>query len=181
MSSSSLGGGAAQLPGQLKHSFQTVDHGNGWILLDGRLRSTLTASQITEATAQGMGVNIPNGRGRVCRQKGALWSTGGVINPAVTLVNANLPQMRARIQTNTSPNTHNHVLTNSNNLRRRTGTPRKNDTPTRTVSLGPATPVVNAGGAHTHDYTLRIGQAAPVAIALADQFISANHFIWLGP
>ncbi len=39
--------------GDVKYGFQTADH-NGWILLDGRAKSGLTASQQAAATALGI-------------------------------------------------------------------------------------------------------------------------------
>lgn len=45
--------------GDVKTGFQVADH-NGWIKLNGRAKSTLTATQQTQATALGIGTNLPN-------------------------------------------------------------------------------------------------------------------------
>ena len=46
-------------PGDVKFGYQTSDH-NGWVLLDGRSKSTLTASQQAVATSLGIGANLSN-------------------------------------------------------------------------------------------------------------------------
>lgn len=61
----SLGVGATI--GDAKSGFQTGDHG-GWILLDGRAKTALTAIQQTRATSLGIGANIPNATGRTFTQ-----------------------------------------------------------------------------------------------------------------
>lgn len=45
--------------GDIKTGIQSTDHGV-WVKLDGRLKSTLTASQQTQATSLGIGVNLPD-------------------------------------------------------------------------------------------------------------------------
>ena len=45
--------------GDVKTGFQAADH-NGWIKLNGRAKSTLSATQQTQATALGIGTNLPN-------------------------------------------------------------------------------------------------------------------------
>lgn len=45
--------------GDVKTGFQTGDH-NGWVKLDGRQKSTLSSSQQAQATALGIGPNLPN-------------------------------------------------------------------------------------------------------------------------
>ncbi len=45
--------------GDVKQGFQTTDH-EGWIKLDGRAKSSLTATQQTKATSLGFGANLPN-------------------------------------------------------------------------------------------------------------------------
>jgi len=65
--------------GDTKSSYVTSDH-NGWILLNGRAKSSLNAAQQARATSLGFGANIPNGRDRFVVGAGsafALGSTGG--------------------------------------------------------------------------------------------------------
>jgi hypothetical protein len=90
---------AALVIGDAKSGFQTADH-NGWIKLDGRLKSTLTATQQANATALGFGVNLPDATGRVFAQ-GTLAAQIG----SSTITQANLPSV------NLSGGVHNHAIT----------------------------------------------------------------------
>jgi hypothetical protein len=54
----------AAVAGDRKFSDLLIDHGD-WILLNGRLKSTLTAAQQAVATSLGYGTNIPDMRGRM--------------------------------------------------------------------------------------------------------------------
>lgn len=86
--------------GDMKYSFQTIDH-VGWVKLDGRLRTALSATQQTQATALGIGANIPNTADRtlvgVSGTK-ALNTTGGAA--AVNLAQNQLPNV---VPTATTP------------------------------------------------------------------------------
>ena len=57
--------------GDIKQGMQSSDH-NGWIKLDGRAKSTLTSTQQAQATALGIGVNLPNATNAYLSQN---WST----------------------------------------------------------------------------------------------------------
>ena len=79
--------------GDHKSSYQALDH-QGWIKLDGRLKSTLTATQQAQATALGMGVNLPNEADvSIVGASGtkALGTTGGAAS--VTIAQTNLPNV----------------------------------------------------------------------------------------
>ena len=60
--------------GDIKTGIQTGDH-NGWIKLDGRLKSTLTASQQTQANLLGIGTNLPDATNAVLMQSNATLGT----------------------------------------------------------------------------------------------------------
>jgi hypothetical protein len=45
--------------GDIKQGIQSADH-NGWVKLNGRLKSSLTTTQQTQATALGIGANLPD-------------------------------------------------------------------------------------------------------------------------
>jgi hypothetical protein len=62
VAASSIAGATA---GDIKFSGLATDHGGSWILLDGRLKSTLAPAQQAVATTLGYGANIPDMRGRV--------------------------------------------------------------------------------------------------------------------
>ncbi len=82
-------GGAAATIGDAKSCFKTGDH-TGWIILDGRLKSTLTATQQTQATTLGFGANIPDARDRSLIGASAtklLNSTGGAATAIIAQVN----------------------------------------------------------------------------------------------
>jgi hypothetical protein len=55
--------------GDVKTGLQSTDH-DGWVKLDGRAVSTLTATQQTQATALGFGSNLPNASNSVLSQNG---------------------------------------------------------------------------------------------------------------
>jgi hypothetical protein len=62
--------GAAAKYGDVKTGIQPADH-DGWIRLDGRAKSSLTASQQAQATSLGIGANLPNATDSVLSQNGA--------------------------------------------------------------------------------------------------------------
>ncbi len=77
--------------GDVKSGFQTTDH-SGWVKLDGRLKSSLSASQQTAATTLGFGTNLPDASNTYLSQNGS--SMGAVSGSnTVTLTQANLPNV----------------------------------------------------------------------------------------
>lgn len=75
--------------GDTKQSFSTADH-NGWFLLNGRAKSTLTTAQQTVATNLGFGANLPNAQDRILIGAGSTYSlraTGG----SATIARSALP------------------------------------------------------------------------------------------
>jgi hypothetical protein len=88
---------AGAAAGDIKFSGLTTDHSGNWILLDGRLKSTLTPAQQTVATSLGYGTNIPDMRGRMAVGAGgtlgaALNAIGGSLSIAQNaLPNVTLP------------------------------------------------------------------------------------------
>lgn len=88
--------------GDVKSGFQASDH-NGWILLNGRLKSTLTSSQQTQATSLGIGTNLPDASSAYLSQNGS--SIGSVSGSnTVVLTQANLPNVSFTGSTGTSGN-----------------------------------------------------------------------------
>ena len=78
--------------GDHKHGYQTADHA-GWILENGRLLTTLTATQQTAAAALGFGANLLNADGMMPIGAGAkaLRSTGGAAT--ATIAQTHLPNV----------------------------------------------------------------------------------------
>lgn len=94
--------------GDVKDSFKTADH-DGWIFLDGRAKSSLTASQQTAATSLGFGANLPDARNRFRIGAGgahALNSVGG----NSFIARANLPNVTVVGTTNTNNTGHTHAV-----------------------------------------------------------------------
>lgn len=77
--------------GDIKTGLQTVDH-NGWIKLDGRLKSTLTASQQTQANLLGIGTNLPDANNAVLMQTGSTLGSVAGENSKIIAQN-NLPNV----------------------------------------------------------------------------------------
>lgn len=69
--------------GDVKTGFQPDDH-NGWVKLDGRLKSSLTASQQLQANVLGIGDNLPNATDAVLMQSsGTLGSVTGSMSRTI--------------------------------------------------------------------------------------------------
>lgn len=77
--------------GDVKSGIQAADH-DGWVKLDGRLFSTLTASQQAVASSLGLSANLPNAANAYLVQNG---SSVGAVSGAntTTLTQANLPNV----------------------------------------------------------------------------------------
>ena len=96
---------AESLFGDVKSGFQTGDHA-GWIKLDGRANSSLTATQRAEAERLGFLTNLPNATGAYLGQTSqALNTFSGSNNNTVTIAQSNLPNVNF---TGTSGNGGNH-------------------------------------------------------------------------
>lgn len=81
--------------GDVKTGIQSTDH-NGWVKLDGRLKSTLTASQQLQATALGISSNLPDATNAVLMQSsGSLGSVTGSMSR--TLAQNQLPDIAPSI------------------------------------------------------------------------------------
>lgn len=77
--------------GDIKQGIQSADH-NGWIKLDGRLKTALTAAQQAQATALGIGTNLPDATNSFPVQNGTtLGSVSG--SNTVTIARNQLPDV----------------------------------------------------------------------------------------
>ena len=89
--------------GDVKTGIQTGDH-NGWIKLDGRLKSTLTASQQTQANVLGIGDNLPDATNAVLMQSsGTLGTVTGSMS--ATIAQNQLPNITPTITVNSTLST----------------------------------------------------------------------------
>lgn len=101
--------------GDIKSGFQTSDH-SGWVKLDGRLKSSLSASQQTIATSLGFGTNLPDATNSYLVQNGT--ALGNISNsntrtiqrnqlpnvPLTGTTNTVQPEVRYDIKNGTNPN-----------------------------------------------------------------------------
>jgi hypothetical protein len=99
---------AAEPFGDVKSNFRNIDH-NGWIRLDGRLKTLLTPTQQTQATALGIGANLPNASNSYLSQNGGTIGAVSESNNTVTLAQANLPNIQIGGTANAA-GSHEHVV-----------------------------------------------------------------------
>lgn len=77
--------------GDVKSGIQPSDH-EGWVLLDGRLISSMSASQQSAATAMGLSGNLPNASNAYLVQNGGGMGAVSGAN-TTTLIQTNLPNV----------------------------------------------------------------------------------------
>ena len=161
--------------GDVKYGYKTADH-NGWILLNGRLRSTLTSSQQTAASSLGIGVNLPDIQDKsivgVSTTK-TLNTVGGSASP-VTIAQNQLPNVTLTTS-NDGAHTHNagnavHYLLSLDIL-----------------GLGPNilnassnTIATSSAGAHSHTTSSINGNVTQQALNIQNPYLALNGFIYLG-
>lgn len=162
--------------GDVKTGFQTSDH-IGWIKLDGRLKSSLSSSQQSQATALGIGVNLPNADNAFLVQNGSAIGTVAGSNTK-TITQANLPNISLNGNTSTDEgHTHTNPFTTS----------------TLNLSWGVAygggagynisgASTTSSSGSHAHTFTTSSinGGVTQTALDLTPKSLSINTFIYLG-
>lgn len=127
--------------GDVKHSFRTTDH-EGWVTMNGRATSTLTASQRANLTAAGISwTSIPNTQGRLTMASGGSWGNA-TIGGSYTIARNSLPNFTLTGETLDTNTDHTHAGT--------TLTARMVNTD-HTHGVGSLT--VPSGGAHGHTYS----------------------------
>jgi hypothetical protein len=86
--------------GDVKTGFQSADH-NGWVKLDGRAKSTLSSTQQAQATALGIGTNLPDATNAVLMQSsGTIGSITGSMS--TTIAQNQLPNISPSITVNST-------------------------------------------------------------------------------
>lgn len=166
--------------GDVKTGFQSGDH-NGWVRLDGRAKSLLSASQQAQATALGIGINLPNATNAFLVQNGTTIGSVSSSNTK-TITQANLPLYNLPTTTTSSSGNHTHTFLDviwSENRGQNN----------RTVGAGAATDndndpyfrnaTTDAAGSHTHTVTVSSGGSG-AAFDITPQSLSVNTFIYLG-
>jgi hypothetical protein len=161
--------------GEIRLIDRTTDSGD-WILLDGRLKSSLTAAQQTVATALGYGTNLPDMRGRLPIGAGG---TAGIafqgIGGTVTIAQNNLPNVvLSHTHSITDPG-HTHNIVHATNANFNGGQAGSTPFGSTNHSSGNATTgiSVNSGGPNLNGGVTQQNYLPPVR--------ASNWFVWLGP
>jgi hypothetical protein len=95
------------LIGDVKHSFRTTDH-EGWITMNGRATSTLTASQQANLTAAGINwASVPDSQGLVTMASGGSWPNAD-IGGSYTIARNSLPNFTLTGETLDTNTDHTH-------------------------------------------------------------------------
>lgn len=161
--------------GDVKTGFQSADH-NGWVKLDGRAKSTLSVTQQAQATALGIGTNLPNASNAFLVQNGNAIGTVSGSNTK-TIVQANLPNVGLDGSTSSDPgHTHSFPIGFS----------------TITAGWGiygggagftiAGTTNTTTSGSHNHSVTTNSinGGVTQTPLDITPKSLSVNTFIYLG-
>jgi hypothetical protein len=159
--------------GDVKYSFQTTDH-DGWILMDGRSKSTLTTTQQDAATALGFGESLPDLSDKtIVGTSGSkpLGGTGG--NASISIAQNQLPDVTLSTSTNGA---HTHTAGTSStyllNLTGSVGYQLLNST-TNTSST-------SSSGSHSHTTSSINGGVTQQALNVQNPYMAINGFVYLG-
>ena len=162
--------------GDIKTGMQSIDH-NGWVKLDGRAKSSLTATQQTQATALGISTSLPDATNAFLVQNGS--AVGTVAGSSTkTITQANLPNVTLTGSTN-SAGSHTHTMpfaTSAFNLS------------WYTTGDGAAGYLFNGNtttsSSDSHEHTLTTsslnGNVTQTTFDVTPKTLSVNTFIYLG-
>ena len=158
--------------GDIKAFYNTTDH-DGWVRLDGRAVTSLSATQQTAATGLGFITTLPDAQNRTLKQN-ALNTTGGAAS--ITITQANLPSALLDVGTITAVADHTHDVidrhaTTDGSASGATGVRESNASTTRTLS--------STNTAHTHTFSITLG-GNDDAVAVQEQYLGIKSFIYLG-
>ena len=162
--------------GDIKTGIQSTDH-NGWIKLDGRLLSGLSTSQQAQATALGVGANLPDATNAYLVQNGGALGTVGGSN-SKTIARSDLPNFSQTFNTSIT-GAHSHPVfavsggTGSSTIRVAQGS-----------SGTSSTVAINTGFDGSHGHTITIpslnGGVDQTSFDITPKSLSVNTFIYLG-
>ena len=142
------GGGGGLSPenstGDIKESFKTSDH-DGWVLLNGRSKSSLSATAQAAATSLGWGTSIPDARNRVSVGAGSTYDLAA-IGGSTIISRSSLPNFTLTGDTLETNTDHTHSGSTLTALQVNTD---------HTHGVGSLT--VPTGGSHDHSYHSQTG------------------------
>jgi hypothetical protein len=158
--------------GDVKSGFQTTDH-DGWILLNGRNVSLLTASQQLRASQLGFSTTIPNANSAYLVQNGTGLGTLSNDN-SKTIVRANLPNVNITATTTTNGD-HNHTFGTRWSGTGQAGIVRDQN------SNAASTSNTSTAGNHNHTVTFNLnGNVPQQELDVRPLSLSVNMFVFLG-
>ncbi|MEK6546879.1 MAG: hypothetical protein AABZ56_01040 [Bacteroidota bacterium] len=170
--------------GDIKTGIQSADH-SGWVKLNGRAKSTLSASQQTQATALGIGTNLPDATNAFLVQNSTtLGSVSG--SSAKTIARANLPNV-SLTATTSNAGSHSHSV-NVNDasvlyVYNLGVTAMKEGSSNWTAGAAANyANVLTANGDHNHSVTTTSmnGGVTQTTLDVTPKSLSVNTFIYLG-
>jgi hypothetical protein len=178
-----LGAPAAQI-GAVKSSYQSADHA-GWVRLDGRAKTALSATQQTRATALGIGANLPSDDGRILAGLNTGQTLGQTTGAGtITIAQNNLPN--ATLTTATGGGAHTHAVSATLSLPGSSSINPQNiarvyyNNFVAATSNSSLTASATTNDTHTHTFPLN-GNVTQQPIAVpAPSAIALNFFVYLG-
>jgi hypothetical protein len=166
-----LGISGTSIIGDAKSGFQSADH-NGWILLNGRLKTTLTSTQQFNATSLGIGANLPDATNRALIQGTLLAQIG-----SSTIAQNQLPNATLSVSGSTgNAGAHSHTINGNAN-----GATGGSQGTFSTVGAS-SWSVISSVGDHAHSVS---GSTSSINGGVTQQVytpaaIGVNQFIYLG-
>lgn len=161
--------------GDIKTGIQSTDH-NGWIKLDGRLLSGLSTTQQAQATALGIGANLPDATNAYLVQNGGSLGTVGGSN-SKTIARSDLPNFSQTFNTSTS-GTHSHTVPAVSP----SGSSLSRVAQGANGASGTVNIYTSFDGSHSHTITIPSlnGGVDQTSFDITPKSLSVNTFIYLG-
>jgi hypothetical protein len=170
--------GYAPTLGDYKSSAKLLDH-SGWILLDGRLKNTLSATQQSVCASLGggfaLGGNLPDATGRAFIQ-----GNRGVKIGSTTIALANLPNVTLSGSTDSQgSHTHSATVTFHDNTGDgfNGGRIQSTDRNPSRVQSNASEVAIQSAGLHSHNVSVNLGGSGTAYMPAG---IGANQFVYLG-
>lgn len=170
--------------GDVKTGIQSTDH-NGWIKLNGRAKSTLSSTQQAQATALGIGPNLPNADNAFLVQNGTTLGSLSSSNTK-TIAQANLPNVTLGGSTSTD-GSHTHTINVNNNQvvlvsDGAVTSMAEGNSNWSSGAVARSASVISSSGNHAHTLTTNSinGNVTQTQLDITPRSLSVNTFIYLG-